>query len=90
MNLEVIKSTPPLECLHCLFVCYLFIKQVSFLYIPTLHNACSHIDNVHRRRRSRAEFGSYTVNVLKFELLFSNDNCVGFLCWNLQSDCLAV
>ena len=47
MNLEVIKSKPPLECLHCLFVCNLFIKQVSFLYIPTLHNDCSHIDNVY-------------------------------------------
>ena len=56
LNLDVIKSTPPLECLHCLFVCNMLFKQISF-YIHTLHNDCSHIEDVHRRRRSRAEFG---------------------------------
>ena len=57
LNLHVIKSTPPLECLHCLFVCNLLFKQISFRYIQTLHNDCSHIEDVHRRRRSKADFG---------------------------------
>ena len=57
LNLEIIKSIPPLECLHCLFVGYLLYKQISFLFIQTLHNDCSHIEDVHWRRRSRAEFG---------------------------------
>ena len=57
LNLDVIKSTPPLECLHCLFVCNLLYKQISFLYIQTLHNDFSHIEDVDRRCRSRAEFG---------------------------------
>ena len=43
LNLDIITSTPPLECLHCLFVCYLLFKQIWFLYIQTLHNDCSHI-----------------------------------------------
>ena len=38
LNLDIITSTPPLECLHCLFVCNLSFKQISFLYIQTLHN----------------------------------------------------
>ena len=59
LNLDVIKSTPPLECLHFLFLCNLFFKQISFLYIQTLHNNCSHIEDLHRRRRSRAEFGLF-------------------------------
>ena len=57
LNLDVIKSMPPLECLNGLFVCNLLFKQISFLYIQTLHNDCSHFEDVHRRRRSRAEFG---------------------------------
>ena len=56
LNLDIISSTPPLECLHYLFVCNLQFKQISFLYVQTLHNDCSHIEDVHRRRRSRAEF----------------------------------
>ena len=57
LNLDIITSTPPLECLHCLFVCNLQFKPISFLYIQTLHNDCSLTEDVHRRRRSRAEFG---------------------------------
>ena len=57
LNLDNITSTPPLECLHCLFVCYLKLKPISFLYIQTLHNDWSPIEDVHRRRRSSAEFG---------------------------------
>ena len=57
LNLDVTKSTPPLECLHCLFVCNLLFKQILLLYSQTSHNDCSHIEDVHRRRRSRAEFG---------------------------------
>ena len=57
LNLDVTKSTPPLECLHCLFVCNLLFKQISFLYSKTLLNDCSYIEDVHRRRRSRAGFG---------------------------------
>ena len=56
LNLDI-TSTPPLECLHCLFVCNLQFKPISFLYIQTLHNDCSPIEDVHRRRRCRAEFG---------------------------------
>ena len=33
LNLDIITSTPPLECLHCLFVCNLQFKPISFLYI---------------------------------------------------------
>ena len=57
LNLDIIKSTPPLECLHCLFVCNLQFKPISFLYIQTLDNDCSPIEDVHRQCRSRAEFG---------------------------------
>ena len=57
LNLDIITSTPPLECLHCLFVYNLQFKPIPFLYIQTLHNDCSPIEDVHRRRRSRAEFG---------------------------------
>ena len=32
LNLDI-TSTPPLECLHCLFVCNLQFKPISFLYI---------------------------------------------------------
>ena len=66
LNLDVMKSTPPLECLHCLFVCNLLFKQISFIYIQTLHNDCSHIEDVHRRCRSRAEFGLVNVRVYPF------------------------
>ena len=37
LNIDVIKSTHPLECLHCLFVCNLLFKQMSFLYIMIVH-----------------------------------------------------
>ena len=43
--------------LTLLFVCNLQFKQISFLYIQTLHNDCSHIEDVQRGSRSRAEFG---------------------------------
>ena len=33
------------------------LKQISFLYIQILHNDCSHIEDMHRGRRLRAEFG---------------------------------
>ena len=39
------------------FLCNLYLKQISFLYIGTLHDDCSHIEDVHRGCRSRAEFG---------------------------------
>ena len=57
LNLDIITSTTPLKCLHCLFVCNLQFKPISFLHIQTLHNDCSPIEDVHRGRRSRAEFG---------------------------------
>ena len=57
LNLDIIMSTPPLECLHYLCLCNLQFKLIPFLYIQTLHNDCSPIEDVHRRRRSRAEFG---------------------------------
>ena len=72
LNLDVIKSTPPLECLHCLFVCNLLFKQISFLYIQTLHNDCSHIEDVHRRRRSRAEFGLVVIKKQAGRILYTN------------------
>ena len=31
--------------------------QISFLYNQILHNDCSHIEDVHWRHSSRAEFG---------------------------------
>ena len=49
----IITSTPTLECLHCV-VCVKSVIQTDF--IP-LHNDCSHIEDVHRRCRSRAESG---------------------------------
>ena len=52
LNLDIITSTPPLECLHC----YLCVICNSNRF-HSLHNDCSHIGDVHRRRRSRAEFG---------------------------------
>ena len=57
LNLDIITSTPPLECLHCLFVCNLQFILISFFHIQTLHNDCSTIEDVHRRGRSRVEFG---------------------------------
>ena len=60
LNLDIVTSTPLLKCLHYLFVCNLQFKPISFLYIQTLHNDCSPIEDVHRRRRSRAEFGLVT------------------------------
>ena len=30
LNLDVIKSAPHLECLHCLIMCNLLFKQISF------------------------------------------------------------
>ena len=50
-------TTFNLECLHCLFVCNLQFKPISFLYIQTLQNDCSPIEEVNPWRRSRAEFG---------------------------------
>ena len=40
------------------FICVLSVIQTDFvpLYIQTLHNDCSHIDDVHWRRRSKTEF----------------------------------
>ena len=73
LNLDIITSTPPLACLHCLFVCYLQFKQISFLYVQTLHNDCSHTEDVHRRRRSRAEFG-HVLSPLSVEIHFNIQN----------------
>ena len=57
LNLDIITFTPPLEC-----SCFnLYLKQISFLYIRTLHNDCSHIEAVQLRRRSRAEFGLVSI-----------------------------
>ena len=64
LNLDIITSTPPLECLHYLYVCNKQFKPIPFLYIQTLHADCSPIDDVHRRRRSRAEFGLVVANTL--------------------------
>ena len=33
LNLDVIKSTPPLECLHCLFVCNLLLYPPQTLFV---------------------------------------------------------
>ena len=58
LNLDLITSTPPLECLHSVS-CVLSVsaQQISFLYVGTLRNDCSHIEDVQRQRRSRVEFG---------------------------------
>ena len=75
LNIDVIKSMPPLKCLNGLFVCNLLFKQISFLYIQTLHNDCSHFEDVHRRRRSRAEFGLVTLSIhIMFSLIPSDAN----------------
>ena len=66
LNLDIITSTSPLECLHCLFVCNLQFKPIPFLYIQTLHNDCSPIEDVHRRRRSRAEFGLVLLIIIQY------------------------
>ena len=55
--LGVLNFTPPLECLHYLFVCNLSFRQILFLYIQILRDDCSHIEDVQRRGRSRGEFG---------------------------------
>ena len=49
-NLEIFKSST------VDYIVYFGCNLISFLYIWTLHIDCSHTD-VHRRRRSRAEFG---------------------------------
>ena len=49
-NLEIVKS-PTVD-----YIVKFGCNLSSFLYIWTLHIDCSHTD-VHRRRRSRAEFG---------------------------------
>ena len=72
LNLDIITSTPPLECLHCLFVCNLQFKPISFLYIQTLLNDCSPVEDVHRRRRSRAEFGLVVKEVGLYTLDYDN------------------
>ena len=59
-------TTSPLECLHCLFVCNLQFKPIPFLNIQTLHNDCSPIEDVHRRRRSRAEFGLVLLIIIQY------------------------
>ena len=48
LNLNIITSTPLLERFHCLFVCNLYFKQILLLYIQTLHNDCSLIEDVHQ------------------------------------------
>ena len=70
LNLDI--ATPPLECLHCLFVCNLQFNHISFLNIQTLHNDCTHIEDVHRRRRSRAEFG-LVLNIIELQHEISNN-----------------
>ena len=35
------------SCLGVLSLCNLKLQQFSFLYIQTLHNDCSHIEDVH-------------------------------------------
>ena len=75
LNLDIITSTPPLECLHCLFVCNLQFKPIPFLYIQTLHNDCSPIEDVHRGRRSRAESGLVINNILN-TISYSNSSYI--------------
>ena len=52
-NLEIVKS-PTVD-----YIVKFGCNLISFLYIWTLHIDCSHTD-MHRRRRSRAEFGLVT------------------------------
>ena len=42
-------------------VCNWQFKKISLLYIQTLHNDCSHIEDVYGQRRSRAEFGFFII-----------------------------
>ena len=57
LNLDIITSTPPFECLHCVICVLSVTATVFFLLFLTLHNDCSHIEDVHREHRSRADFG---------------------------------
>ena len=56
-------------------------KQISFLYIQTLHNDCSHIEDVHRGHRSRAEFGlvilmnTFVTEILQINLINIGKKC---------------
>ena len=43
--------------------------MISFLYIQTLHNDCSHIEDVPQRCRSRAEFGLVVPKTFKFVIM---------------------
>ena len=77
-NLEIVKS-PSVD-----YIVKFGCNLISFLYIWTLHIDCSHTD-VHRRRRSRAEFGLvYHGNqnernrVRLFTLMFPTDKKVHF------------
>ena len=63
-----LKTLLRLYHLLSVYIVYLY-KQISFLYIQTLHNDCSHIEDVHRRSRSRAEFGLVFFNFC-YVLLF--------------------
>ena len=51
LNLGIITPTPSLECLHCIFVCK------SNIFHSSIFKLCIMIEDVHRRRRSRAKFG---------------------------------
>ena len=73
-----------------LFVCNLLSKQISFLYIQTLHNDCSHIEDVHRRRRSRSEFGIVLScnhkNARDTVVLLTTNKSAAVVVWTFSSD----
>ena len=57
LGVVILDMTTTALTLCNLCVICMKLKQISFLYIQTLHNDCSHIEVVHRLHRSRAEFG---------------------------------
>ena len=50
-------------------MCNLCVIQTDF-YIQTLHNDCSHIEDVHRRCRSRADFGLVLIRLSRVVEIF--------------------
>ena len=69
LNLDISMSTPPLECFHCIFVCNLQFKPISFLYIQTF------IMIVHTLKMCMGEAGSEQSLVL-FSLAKAVDQIV--------------
>ena len=65
LNLDIITSTPPLECLDCVSV--LSVSQTDFipLYSNFAYNDCSYIEDVHKRNRSRASLVLFEATSLR-------------------------